>query len=72
MSISHNSNNIIDISRRNTLKFLTLSSLSLGLFTRPCSASEQALQHKVHIVIVGGGIGGASVAKYLRLLNPHV
>jgi sulfide dehydrogenase [flavocytochrome c] flavoprotein subunit len=58
-------------SRRDTLKLLGLGTFSLFTATHSLNASEKSLS-SAHIVIIGGGIGGASAAKYLRLLNPDV
>ena len=58
-------------SRRDTLKLLGLCTLSMATLGSTAKASEKTM-HKARIVIIGGGIGGASAAKYLRLLNPHV
>ncbi len=58
------------LSRRDMLKFLTLCGLSM--VPLDISASSKTSMKKARIVIVGGGIAGASAAKYLRLLNPFV
>ena len=59
---------IEDRERREAIKLL--AACSLGAFL-PLSAADDP-ENSMHVVIVGGGIGGASTAKYLRLLNTHV
>lgn len=57
------------MSRRQMLKLLGATAVGYGLL----GASTKAFSKSApHIVIVGGGIGGASAAKYLRLLNADV
>ncbi|WP_299019496.1 NAD(P)/FAD-dependent oxidoreductase [uncultured Tepidimonas sp.] len=42
----------------------------LGLLAA-CSAPSLAFaQERAHVVVVGGGVGGATTAKYLKLFNP--
>ncbi len=59
-----------NISRRGLLQAAgslgALSSLPLAL------ASTEAKQPLGHVVVVGGGFGGATAAKYLKLLNPEL
>jgi len=57
------------ITRRDLIKLFGTTALSTGLM----GASNLAFASKsAHIVIVGGGVGGAASAKYMRLLNPDV
>ena len=56
-------------SRRDSLKLFGSFALSSLLFPDLLSANEE---RTFHVVIVGGGIGGVSAAKYLRLLNAKV
>jgi sulfide dehydrogenase [flavocytochrome c] flavoprotein subunit len=56
------------ISRRDALKKLSLYGVVLPYMLQASPSKSD----KAHIVIIGGGIGGASAAKYLRLLNPYV
>ncbi len=64
-----NLNNRTTISRRQMLRILGAGAASFGLL----GASTKAFSKSAaHIVIVGGGIGGAAAAKYLRLLNADV
>jgi len=67
------SNKTIDkktgITRRDLLKVLGANALTYGFL----GASSKAFSKSAaHIVIVGGGVGGATAAKYLRLLNADV
>jgi len=58
-----------ELSRRRFLKEATVGLTALGLWGASSSAfSKNAAQ----IVIIGGGIGGAAAAKYMRLLNADV
>ena len=59
---------IDDLGRREAIKLLAACSLGSLL---PLSAAADP-KNRMHVVIIGGGIGGASTAKYLRLLNSHV
>ncbi len=64
-----NLNKKAGITRRQMLRILGAGAASYGLF----GASSKAFSKSAaHIVIVGGGIGGAAAAKYLRLLNADV
>ncbi|CAA6809374.1 MAG: Sulfide dehydrogenase [flavocytochrome C] flavoprotein chain precursor (EC [uncultured Thiotrichaceae bacterium] len=66
---NQNHNKKDGLSRRQMLKLLGASALTYGLL----GASTKAFSNTApHIVIVGGGIGGAAAAKYLRLLNAEV
>ncbi|QKI88800.1 FAD-dependent oxidoreductase [Thiomicrorhabdus xiamenensis] len=58
-----------NLTRRELMKRFGAAGLSLGLF----GASKEAWSKSApHIVIVGGGIGGVSAAKYLRILDKNV
>lgn len=43
---------------------------ALGLLSVAAAPSLAFAQNVAHIVIVGGGVGGATAAKYLKLFNP--
>jgi sulfide dehydrogenase [flavocytochrome c] flavoprotein subunit len=43
---------------------------ALGLLSVAAAPSLAFAQNAAHIVIVGGGVGGATAAKYLKLFNP--
>ncbi|MDO9251211.1 MAG: NAD(P)/FAD-dependent oxidoreductase [Hydrogenophaga sp.] len=43
---------------------------ALGLLSVAAAPSLAFAQNNAHIVIVGGGVGGATAAKYLKLFNP--
>jgi sulfide dehydrogenase [flavocytochrome c] flavoprotein subunit len=43
---------------------------ALGLLSVAAAPSLAFAQTNAHIVIVGGGVGGATAAKYLKLFNP--
>ncbi len=66
---SHFAHEKKNLSRRELIKILGSGALSYGLFGASSFASTNAA---AHIVIVGGGIGGAASAKYMRLLNADV
>lgn len=51
--------------------FIKLASSSVGLFSTGCQQNRHKLD-SAHVVIIGGGFGGATAAKYLRLLDPSV
>jgi len=58
-----------NLSRRQLIKQLGAAGIATGLF----GASKQAWSKTApHVVIVGGGIGGASAAKYLRIIDKNV
>ena len=57
------------ISRRQFIAFLGKAS-SLGLLGFPIAGS--AINYKARVIIIGGGYGGATAAKYLRLSDPRV
>ena len=43
---------------------------ALGLLSMAAAPSLAFARNAAHIVIVGGGVGGATAAKYLKLFNP--
>jgi sulfide dehydrogenase [flavocytochrome c] flavoprotein subunit len=43
---------------------------ALGLLSVAAAPSLAFAQNAAHIVVVGGGVGGATAAKYLKLFNP--
>ena len=43
---------------------------ALGLLSVAAAPSLAFSQNTAHIVVVGGGVGGATAAKYLKLFNP--
>ena len=43
---------------------------ALGLLSVAAAPTLAFAQNAAHIVIVGGGVGGATAAKYLKLFNP--
>jgi sulfide dehydrogenase [flavocytochrome c] flavoprotein chain len=45
-------------------------SQALGLLSVAAAPTLAFAQNAAHIVIVGGGVGGATAAKYLKLFNP--
>lgn len=57
------------LSRRRWLSVST-GALSAGLL--PAWAQSPATSGPAHIVIIGGGVGGATAAKYLKLFDPKV
>jgi len=57
------------LSRRQWLAVST-GALSAGLL--PAWAQSPATSGPAHIVIIGGGVGGATAAKYLKLFDPKV
>jgi len=62
-------NDLSKISRRQLLKFFGATATTWGVL----GASNKAFAKSAfHLVIVGGGIGGAAAAKYMRLLNKDV
>lgn len=62
--------NTLNLSRRDLIKRFGLGAVALsGLF----GASQQAFaKNAQHVVVIGGGIGGATFAKYLRFADPNV
>lgn len=55
------------MNRRQFLTAASLGSLSLALPTRGLFAQAQA-----HVVVLGGGVGGATFAKYLKLADKGI
>lgn len=53
-------------------RFLAALGYSAGLGLAPATALAEEARYKARVVIVGGGYGGATTAKYLRLADPHV
>ncbi len=61
--------NTQSLSRRQLIKLFGTGVATYGLFGASAFADSKTT---AHIVIIGGGIGGAASAKYLRLLNKDV
>ncbi len=58
-----------DLTRRNLIKLLgTTAGLGLAGF----SPLLKAINYQARVVVIGGGYGGATIAKYLRLANPRI
>jgi sulfide dehydrogenase [flavocytochrome c] flavoprotein subunit len=60
---------VSQISRRDFIKFLGTAS-GLGLTGFPLVSD--ATNYAARVIVIGGGYGGATAAKYLRLANPRV
>lgn len=58
------------ISRRNILKSIGASAIALPTLSMPFVAKAQGAAGRV--VIVGGGFGGATAAKYIKRRNPNI
>ncbi|MEJ2621332.1 MAG: FAD/NAD(P)-binding oxidoreductase [Candidatus Thiodiazotropha sp.] len=54
-----------EINRRDFIRFATLAGASLGF-------PQLALAANPKVVVVGGGVGGCTAAKYLRKLHPQI
>lgn len=59
------------LNRRNFLQLSSVLALETMLFGSSLQASSLS-SSAFHLVIIGGGIGGATAAKYMRLLNSEV
>ncbi len=60
-----------NFTRRNFLKTVGLS--GAAAFTgMGCAANGMAGNEKAHVVVVGGGTGGATAAKYLKTFSPGI
>ncbi|WML90596.1 FCSD flavin-binding domain-containing protein [Thiothrix lacustris] len=57
----------MNLSRRNFLGLLGATALAGAFPLRSAFAGAQA-----HVVIIGGGVGGATTAKYLRMFDPNL
>lgn len=57
------------LSRRN---FLKLGTGSAGLMLYACNSRTISNRHTAHIVVIGGGFGGATAAKYIRKLDSNI
>lgn len=57
------------LSRRN---FLKVGAGSTGLLLSGCNKSNINPKHPPHVVVIGGGFGGATVAKYIRKLDTGI
>jgi sulfide dehydrogenase [flavocytochrome c] flavoprotein subunit len=57
------------LSRRH---FIKLASSSAGLFVTACSVKPTKKNASARVVIIGGGFGGATAAKYIRKLDPTI
>ena len=60
---------MIDLTRRNLVKFLGTTA---GLGVAGFSPILNAINYQARVIVIGGGYGGATVAKYLRLTNPRI
>ncbi|MDM8547865.1 FCSD flavin-binding domain-containing protein [Candidatus Venteria ishoeyi] len=57
------------MNRRNFLKFSASATASAGLIGAPHIANASAGKK---VVVVGGGVGGATAAKYLKIMDPSL
>ena len=57
------------LSRRN---FIKASAGSAGLLLSGCNKSNINSRLPPHVVVIGGGFGGATAAKYIRKLDPGI
>lgn len=57
------------LSRRH---FIKLASSSAGLFITSCEIKRIKSSASAHVVIIGGGFGGSTAAKYIRKLDPTI
>ncbi len=57
------------ITRRN---FIKIVGTAAGAGLLDSAFASNSARYKARVVIIGGGYGGATAAKYLRLANPHV
>ena len=57
------------LSRRH---FIKLASSSAGLLIAGCEIKQLKTSVSAHVVIIGGGFGGATAAKYIRKLDPTI
>lgn len=57
------------LSRREVLKLLAAAS---GVLVAGCGAIPERSKQRLRVVVVGGGFGGATAAKYLRLAAPEI
>ncbi|WP_198244715.1 NAD(P)/FAD-dependent oxidoreductase [methane-oxidizing endosymbiont of Gigantopelta aegis] len=53
-------------------RFLHLSGAACLASMTGCGATRLASPYSAHVVVIGGGFAGATAAKTLRLLNPHL
>jgi sulfide dehydrogenase [flavocytochrome c] flavoprotein subunit len=60
------------LTRRELIRAIGAGALTLPLSALPLSALAKTRDRTAHVVIVGGGIGGATAAKYLRLAAPQL
>jgi sulfide dehydrogenase [flavocytochrome c] flavoprotein subunit len=58
------------LSRRSALRLIGGAGASAGLFALSAPAVAQGSAGRV--VVVGGGFGGATTAKYLKRANPKI
>lgn len=58
-----------DVSRR---RFLQLAGLSGAAWLSGCTGFSRKASAKAHVVVVGGGFGGATAAKTIRQLDPGI
>ena len=57
------------LSRRN---FIKASASSAGLLLSGCNKPNINPRHPPHVIVIGGGFGGATAAKYIRKLDPGI
>ena len=62
---------MIELTRRQMLKTMGAGAAASGLALSGC-ASNGGKAKGAHVVVVGGGFGGATCAKYLRQFDPDV
>jgi sulfide dehydrogenase [flavocytochrome c] flavoprotein subunit len=61
----------MSMQRRSFLRHASLSASAVGLLGLGACASTGSAPSKARVLVVGGGYGGATAAKYLRLLSDY-
>ena len=61
---------MLSTNRRKVLQMMGVGGAATVLGTTGCATTSKAAQP--HVVVIGGGFGGATCAKYLRRLDPNI
>ena len=61
-----------NMNRRKVLKIMGAGGAASALATAGCSTADKSSGAQPHVVVIGGGFGGATCAKYLRRLDPNI
>ena len=59
------------MSNMNRRNFLKLTTAATAAAATSMAASRASAKTEAHVVVIGGGVGGATFAKYMKMYSPE-